>query len=296
MTEHPQILCIGAVLWDIIGRTERRMRAGYDCPGRIERRLGGVALNAAVALRAQGLSVAVLSAVGLDTEGEELVRACTDLGLDCAHLTRPDDLPTDTYMAIEAAGTLLGAIADAHSLEAAGDRILTPLRDGTLGSAAAPWTGPIVLDGNLTEALLATIAADPCFATADLRAAPASPGKARRLAPLFGHPGLTLYVNLVEAGLLLGRDFDDAAAGSEALHAAGVARVLVTDGGNPTAYHGPEGALVDHPPAIEVRQITGAGDAFLAAHIAAEMAGAAPEPALSAALKGAAAHVSGESV
>ena len=63
---------------------------------------------------------------------------------------------------------LIAAIADAHSLEAAGDKILRPLADGSLGSADAPWSGLIALDGNLTTQLLADIAASPLFAAADL--------------------------------------------------------------------------------------------------------------------------------
>lgn len=293
MSETPKILCIGAVLWDVIGQTERHMKAGYDCPGRITRRLGGVALNAAVALRGHGVRPVLLSAVGQDAEGAALIAECEAYGLDCTMLTRPADLPTDHYMAIEAAGVLLGAIADARSLERAGDSILTPLRDGRLGSAAAPWAGAVVLDGNLTEDLLGVIATDPCFAAADLRAAPASPGKAGRLAPLFGHPGLTLYVNRIEAGLILGRDFDGAPEAAAALHGASGARVLVTDGAAPAAYHGSEGALQATPPVVDVVHITGAGDAFLSAHVSAELSGADAEAALHAALAGAAAHVSG---
>ncbi len=81
--------------------------------------------------------------------------------------------------------------------------------DGALGSAAAPYPGLIALDGNLTEALLSDIAQSPLFARADLRIAPASPGKAERLLPLLRHPGATLYVNLEEAGLLCHHRFDD---------------------------------------------------------------------------------------
>ena len=86
-------------------------------------------------------------------------------------------------MAMEAQGTLVAALADAHSLEAAGARILAPLQDGRLGSAAAPWGGPVALDGNLTEALLAEIAESPVFAAADLRVAACLAGQGRAAAP-----------------------------------------------------------------------------------------------------------------
>ncbi|WP_284265125.1 PfkB family carbohydrate kinase, partial [Roseicyclus amphidinii] len=204
MTRNPDILCIGSVLWDIIGRTDLPMALGNDKPGRIARLPGGVALNIAMTLARFGLRPALLSVVGDDPAGRELVAACTAQGLDCAPLLVDAELPTDQYMAVEAQGALVAALADAHSLEAAGARILAPMADGRLGRAEAPWAGPVALDGNLTEALLAEIAESPLFARADLRIAPASPGKAERLRPLLTHPRATLYVNREEAGLLTG--------------------------------------------------------------------------------------------
>ncbi|MEM6307824.1 MAG: kinase, partial [Pseudomonadota bacterium] len=48
MTQNPDIICIGSVLWDIIGRSTRAMQAGSDVPGRITRLPGGVAMNIAM--------------------------------------------------------------------------------------------------------------------------------------------------------------------------------------------------------------------------------------------------------
>ena len=50
------ILCIGSVLWDIIGRSPSAMRLGSDVPGRITRIPGGVAMNIAITLRRFGLT------------------------------------------------------------------------------------------------------------------------------------------------------------------------------------------------------------------------------------------------
>ena len=290
----PDILCIGSVLWDIIGRSPAHLRAGADVPGRITRLPGGVAMNIAMTLRRFGLVPALLSAVGRDSEGEALVAECQRMGLLTDHLHRSDDLPTDRYMAVEGANGLIAAIADAHSLEAAGAKVLAPLSDGRLGTAAAPWAGPIVLDGNLTQGLLADIAASALFAAADLRVAPASPGKAERLLPLLGHPRATLYVNLEEAGLLLRTRFGSAAEAARALAERGAARALVTDGGRPVAIAGPEGVLTAAPPEVLVTRVTGAGDTFMAAHIAAERRGEAGEAALHSALQAAADYVSGD--
>ena len=290
----PDILCIGSVLWDVIGRSPTSMRLGSDVPGRITRLPGGVAMNIAITLRRFGLTPALLTAIGRDAEGDELTTACARMGMITDHIYRSDDLPTDRYMAVEGANGLIAAIADAHSLEAAGDKILRPLADGRLGSAQAPYLGKIALDGNLTESLLSEIAHSPLFAKADLRVAPASPGKAERLLPLLAHPNATIYVNLEEASLLAKTRFPDAAAAAEALIARGATRILVTNGGQTTAMGTAQGVITATPPPVLVTRVTGAGDTFMAAHIVAESRGATPEAALTQALRTAADYVSGE--
>ena len=284
----PDLLCIGSVLWDIIGRSDVHMERGSDVGGRISRVPGGVALNVAMAARAYGMTPALLSCVGRDAEGEELVAALTRLGLVTDTLYRSEDLPTDVYMAVEGANGLIAAIADAHSLERAGDKILRPLDDMI-------FDGPIALDGNLTADLLARIAADPRFAEADLRVAPASPGKVDRLLPFLGHSAATLYVNLEEAGLLLHAPQAGAAQAAEALRARGLHRALVTDGPLPAACAGPEGSFARQPRDVMVTRVTGAGDTFMAAHIAAEAQGADARTALERALEAAATYVSSDS-
>ncbi len=288
------ILCIGAVLWDVIGRTPGPMHLGADVPGRISRQPGGVALNIAMTLCRFGLTPALLTAVGRDDDGRALLAACARMGMMTEHVFVSDHLPTDRYMAVEGANGLIAAIADARGLEAAGERILTPLRDGTFGQPERPHDGVIALDGNLTESLLAAIARDPAFASADLRVAPASPGKARRLLPLLGHSRLTLYVNREEAGLLCDSTFAGAEEAARALRARGVHRVLVTDGPHPCALADAAGLAIQLPPPTRAVQVTGAGDTFLAAHVAAELRGAGRMAALAAASQAAARHVSGE--
>ena len=291
--ERPDILCIGSVLWDVIGRTPLPMRLGMDLPGRITRVPGGVALNIAMTLRRFGLTPALLSAVGRDAEGEELLAACRNLGLRMGAVYLSDDLPTDRYMAVEGANGLVAAIADAHSLEAAGARILAPLRNGTFGSDDDPWDGPVALDGNLTEQLLAEIARAPSFRRADLRVAPASPGKAERLVPLLGHPQATFYVNLEEAGLISKTAPAESSEAARAMLDAGAARVLVTDGGRSACHGDGEGIISVAPPPVMVTRVTGAGDTFMAAHIAAELRGEATAHALSTAVRAAAEFVAG---
>ncbi|MGY9013011.1 MAG: PfkB family carbohydrate kinase, partial [Rhodobacterales bacterium] len=242
-----QVLCIGSVLWDVIGSSASHMRQGSDVPGRISRLPGGVALNIAMTLKRFGVEPVLLSSIGRDAEGDALVVACEKLGLDCQHLYRSEDLPTDRYMAIEGANGLIAAIADAHSLEATGDKILTPLITGPFGTQTRPFAGVISLDGNLTHSLLEEIAVSPLFAQCDLRVAPASPGKAERLMPFLYHGRALLYVNLEEAMLLCNTTCATAYDAAKALLAKGASRVLVTDGESP-ACDGDAREMIVQPP------------------------------------------------
>lgn len=293
--DMPPLLCIGSVLWDVIGRSPGQMHQGADVPGRITRLPGGVAMNIAMTLARHGLRPTLLTAIGQDAEGEELIAACAARGMVTDHIYRPRDLPTDRYMAVEDANGLIAAIADAQSLEAAGARILEPLTQGPLGHEAAPFTGTVALDGNLTEALLEEIARSPAFAAADLRVAPASPGKALRLRPFLDHGRATLYVNLEEAGLLCDMDFTEAATAAREMYARGVNRVLVTDGPRAASEASAEGLRSLAPPQVRSARVTGAGDTFMASHIAAEAAGADRAAAFAHALQAAARYVSGDS-
>ncbi|MCY4178846.1 MAG: PfkB family carbohydrate kinase, partial [Litoreibacter sp.] len=186
---------------------------------------------------------------------------------------------------------LIGAVADAHSLEAAGDKILKAMTQGVFKG----WDGLVALDGNLTVSLLEQIAHDPAFTPCDLRVAPASPGKAERLTPYLSHRRATIYVNLEEASLLLHRKVSDSAEAATALIQNGLRRAVVTDGPNPATSATAAGTLTLTPPEVLVTRVTGAGDTFMAAHIAAEARGASEKDALERALEAAAIYISGES-
>lgn len=292
MSVSPDILCIGSVLWDIIGRSPAKMRVGSDVPGRITRLPGGVALNIAMTLAQFGMVPALLSVVGRDVEGDALLSACAAKGLITDFVYRSDDLPTDQYMAIEGADGVIAAIADAHSLEEAGTAILSPLLDGRL---PAPYSGSIAVDGNLTVDLLDQIANGSLLADADLRIAPASPGKAVRLRPFLTAGRGTLYVNLEEASLLCGETFASSHEAASGLLAKGAAQVLVTDGADSASFAAQNSDVITKlPPSVQVTRLTGAGDTFMAAHIAAERRGLLPADALGAALIASATYVSGD--
>ena len=132
------ILCIGSVLWDVIGRADCDMQHGSDVAGEISRVPGGVALNIAMTCAQFGLRPVLLSAVGQDRPGDELLARCAEMGLVTDHVHKAEGRATDRYMAVEGANGVIAAIADARTREAAGDTILDPLLVGPLATRDAP--------------------------------------------------------------------------------------------------------------------------------------------------------------
>ncbi|MEM9270421.1 MAG: PfkB family carbohydrate kinase [Pseudomonadota bacterium] len=286
-----QVLCVGSACWDIVARTPHAMSLGDDKPGRISRQLGGVALNIACALVARGQSAALLAHVGADTAGEDLVREATAQGVNCAHVFR-SATQTDTYLAIEdGMGALFGAIADCAGLEALAEDVLAPLRNGQLAGKGAPWRGHMIVDGNLPQAELEELASSMEFRFAHVAFVPASPGKATRLRDVVKRFGRTVYVNRIEAELICGYSFDSASAAARGLHRLGGGKAIVTDGAADAVQIDKNGLTRIEHKAVEGGSVTGAGDAFLAAHLAAEIAGADAEQALAEASNAATQHI-----
>ena len=108
------------------------------------------------------------------------------------------------------------------------------------------------------------------------------------------HPSATIYLNLEEAGLLCHHEFADALDAARALIVRGAHRVSVTNGGAKAAFGGPDGIISATPPEVLVTRVTGAGDTFMAAHIAADLDGADATQSLLSALQAAANYVSGD--
>jgi len=294
----PEAIAIGALLWDVIATAtgEGPLGPGDDVPGRIVCRPGGVALNLALALHRAGIATAILAQVGADAAGRALLRAVARHGVATHGIDPAPGVATGRYVAIEAGGRLVGAVADTGALEHAGRAtIFAALEDGRIAGPGAPWRGLAVIDGNLSAPLLAEIAAGGLLGQADLRLCAPSPAKAQRLAPLAALPRATLYLNRAEAEAFCGRPLADAPTAAAALIGAGVTRALVTDGAAPAAFAAARGPILSATPErVVVRRVTGAGDALVAAHVAAERAGADPPAALAAALAAAARHIAGE--
>jgi 1-phosphofructokinase len=97
-------------------------------------------------------------------------------------------------------------------------------------------------------------------------------------------PGtLLIKPNRYEAGLALGRpleELDDVVKAADELRAVGARHVAITAGGGRVVLAGPDGVLTASPPAIEIRDPVGAGDAFLGVLLLRLLGGSRPVDAL----------------
>ena len=117
-TNHP-VLVLGAAGMDIIGRLEAEARLAASNPARIRRSFGGVARNVAENLARLGQPVRLLTVLGNDRAGDEILEHTAASGVDVSAVLRTDEYPTGAYMGIVGKGGKLQlAVDDMRPLEA----------------------------------------------------------------------------------------------------------------------------------------------------------------------------------
>lgn len=257
-------LVIGAAGIDIIGRLDRELERGTSNPARIRTSFGGTARNVAENLVRLGQDVKLLSVVGKDHVGEQLLRHTEEAGVDVSSIQVSETLPTGSYLAvIDQHGEMTIGMDDMRALSQLGVSQLKEHQD--LFEAASM----LFLDANLDPEVLASAVALARQAGLPVCADPTSTSLASTLKPHLG--GLFLLTpNAREAAVLLGRSFDatDGQAGVMAakdLVSEGIDLAIVTLSEFGLAYASAEGS--GYIPAIktEILDPTGAGDALAAA-------------------------------
>lgn len=272
-----RVVVVGGANVDVKARTLAAAVPGTSNPGVSAQAPGGVARNVAENLARLGVPVSLVSVVGRDALGDWLLRETEAAGVDVRPVLRAPEVSTGTYTAVlDASGELLVAVAAMAAVEA-----LTPAalqeRRGVLRGAA--W---VVADGNLPEGSLSHLLSLAAEAGVPVVFEPVSVPKAARLRSSLS-AGLVPQVvtpNVPELGALLGRDVPDEPdalrVAADELHAQGVRLVWVRRGAAGSLLSTPEGVTELAALPAEVRDVTGAGDAMLAAFLAALAAGLPP--------------------
>ena len=271
------VLVVGGANLDLVATGQARLRLGDSNPGRLHSQPGGVARNIAERLARLGRPVRLVSVLGDDEAGRQILQQGQAAGIDMGGCQVLAAAATARYLSLhQPDGELLIAVNDMAVLQGlTADLLQADLP--ALRSALA-----VVVDANLEPATLAALWALP--ATVPLWADAVSAAKCQRL-----RPGLarlhTLKPNRLEALQLSGlpADSSDAALAGWLLDA-GVRQVALSLGAGGLLLCGRDGAgqrWQHHQPAlpVRVRNVTGAGDALLAGLLHAQLAGCAPGPA-----------------
>ncbi|MCY7400089.1 MAG: winged helix-turn-helix transcriptional regulator [Nocardioides sp.] len=145
LSESPGAVVVGGANVDLKARSAARATPATSNPGHASMTPGGVGRNIAENLARLGDRVDLVSIVGRDALGDNLLEHTAAAGVRIEHVARTDQ-PTGTYTAVlDMDGELLVAIADMEATAELGPQQLHAARD-----VIAP-AGVLVLDGNLSR-------------------------------------------------------------------------------------------------------------------------------------------------
>jgi pseudouridine kinase len=200
MGEH--VLVIGATLLDTKGKPDAGLEPGTSNPGRIQQTRGGTARNVAENLARLGTDVLLITAVGDDASGQQLMAQTAAAGVNLEYSLTIKEANSGAYMALlDENGTLAVALDDCTVMEH-----ITPLhlhRHRRLFRDASM----IVMDGSLTQPAMKTVVRLATQYDVPLCADPSSTRLAGKLRPYLPHFHL-LVPNEVEEAELLDEDYE----------------------------------------------------------------------------------------
>ncbi|WP_245879076.1 PfkB family carbohydrate kinase [Vibrio diazotrophicus] len=261
-------IVIGGANMDLCGKASVPLLNGDSNPGTLHYSPGGVARNIADNLARLGSKVELISSIGNDQWGEQLVSACIDAGVGVSHLLRCQQGRTATYLSIhDNEGEMQIALNDMKVLEQLNAEQLTKHK------SLISHSDLVVIDANLSEDALSYLF--NCIDNTRIYVDPVSANKALKLKPYLSQIDL-LKPNLIEAELLSGikvTSEDDYPRICDALHHLGVKEVVLSLGSKGIFASNQKETFRLKPRTTSVTNVTGAGDALMAglAHATLEM-------------------------
>lgn len=263
---HSPVLVIGAAGVDLVGRLQSSLQPGTSNPAIIRTSFGGVARNVAENLARLGQAVILLTMVGDDPIGEQLLEYTRQAGVDTTHVLCTPEHRTGTYLAVvDPSGELQFALDDMGAVSTISAAYIRENKE-LFKQASALFVDANLPPQTLRSAThLATRARIPIFAD------PTSTSLAERLEPFL--PRLQVITpNSAEAAVYCGKPFDisnrqEALQAAKHLVSQGVQFAIITLAEFGVCYATSETS--GYIPAIrtEILDPTGAGDALTAAVI-----------------------------
>jgi pseudouridine kinase len=271
--EH-RVLVVGAACLDMKVRPlDTPVSMGHSNPGEIRWGWGGVARNIAENLARLGAEVHLVTAVGNDKWGKDLLHQLAELGVNIDDCIISDENSTASYVALYQTGAQMWVAFDDMSVI----RQITPGYIYRLRRLVRE-TDMICIDANIIPSCLKTLMRLASEYNVPVSVDPTAALLAHRLVPHLS----SLYLitpNKSEAEALLGMKLhtdSDISEGARNLVRAGVDLAIITLGAEGLYYATTEesGRLPAFP--VEVVDPTGAGDALTAAVAYGLLSGVSP--------------------
>jgi pseudouridine kinase len=257
------VTVVGGANMDVGAQTDTPLLPGDSTPGHIHYAPGGVGRNIAENLARLGVPVQLVSVVGDDAFGVQLIASTAAVGVDMSATVRLPGQRTATYLSMHGPdGDMALAVNDMAILER-----VTPAFCSQHLPAQAPGMLQL-MDCNLPEATLAYLLGLERESVVDGVSVAKCQRVRHHLQGLF-----LLKGNRLEAQAWTGLAVNTPEEGmraAQALHSKGVQRVVVSLGGQGVCWCDADGvASFQAAREVPVVNTTGAGDALLAGIVAA---------------------------
>ena len=268
-----RVVVVGAINIDLLATAHSAVIADDSTPGVLLQSPGGVGRNVAENIARLGVNTSLVSSVGDDDFGRQMITHCTDAGIDTRLVNVNADFPTASYTAIHGRdGELLHAISDMRIFDE------FSLVQNKRAEQAISGANVVVIDANLPESVITGMARH--YTDQSIVADTVSCKKCKRLHAIL--PYLTLLqTNRAEAIELTGSANASDNELIQALLRLGPRQVLLTKGCEGAVLASAQGKVCALPvDDIQVISTAGAGDAVFGGVIAAKVYGCSDEEQL----------------
>lgn len=250
---------IGGANMDIHGRSDNKLVMRDSNPGTLHTTMGGVCRNICENLARLGSRVKLVTVVGDDPNGREILSGCEAVGIDMSAVRVIPGERSSTYVSLmDEKGDMQLAMSDMRIIKQLDAKFVDESMD-VLSNAAM-----VVVDGNLSAQAVERLT-EVCLSPLYLD--PVSTAWAKEMKPFIGSFD-TVKPNRMELEALTGmpvQKLSQVIAACDHLIDQGVRRVFVSLGEEGMFYRGREGTI--HRVARPYKKLvnaTGAGDASMA--------------------------------
>lgn len=274
LAERPGAVVVGGANVDFKARSAAKAAAHTSNPGRSSMTPGGVGRNIAENIARLGDRVHLISVVGRDAMGDNLLEHTAAAGVRIEHVARTD-VPTGTYTAVlDVDGELIVAISDMAAMAELGSEQIQEARN------IIATAGVVVVDGNLSVDALEFVL-DLSDGVRTVFEPVSAPKAARVKGSIDGRvhavtPNRDELAALTDLPTRTDRQIHAAAS---ALHRRGVELVWVRLGERGSMLSKADDLLMIPAIPTTVEDVTGAGDSMLGAFCHILLQGGSPDEA-----------------